>query len=220
MIGRQNTVAKLRKQNPCFTLQQIGDLAGGISRERVRQILKDKNMPTIHERSMNHRCANCNQKFYNWSKTAVFCSMDCRKEYSRGLFTCDYCGRVFKRHVSQVAKNMRMHPEINNPHVFCDRHCFGKYVAKLHGFKRKPELHEIVQIECGRCHKKFNLTRQKVRAHERRGNHSYVCSMKCQMELVHLGRKRKAAVIRISNANIKKTSRQSNSDSRQTIYKH
>ena len=63
----RGAVVELRRQNPMWTLQTIANVMG-VSRERIRQLLKSENMPTA----------------------AV-------KELLIVVLTCDFCGVTFER---------------------------------------------------------------------------------------------------------------------------
>ena len=70
------SIVDLRRQNPMWTLQTIGTIVG-VTRERVRQVLKQEDLPTA----------------------AV-------KELPIIVLTCAYCGEQFERHIRQHDRNM------------------------------------------------------------------------------------------------------------------
>ncbi len=126
-------IIKIRKENPCLTLREIASKSPKkISHERVRQILNSAGMPTKHTLRLNHICPNCGITFHiTPSIPQVFCSLKCLKEYTRGTFTCDVCGRQFVRPISSVAKNLKYKTE--NHKLFCSRKCHGHWLGVTHG---------------------------------------------------------------------------------------
>jgi len=114
-------VIEMHKHTPCATLQVMGD-ACGVTRERVRQILKGK--PTF----LKH-CIDCGNFFATRAHHALRCP-DCRWT----LICCQVCGKFTWRYTSDVLRD----PNIA---LFCSRSCASKGQPK-HGWrgpKRKPE---------------------------------------------------------------------------------
>ena len=125
MSQRENVVASKAK-NPCFTLQQIADECGGISRERARQILKSEGLNT---RSIKYHktyiCNYCKKEFEGYRKLPrMFCSMECRKNYNRVEIICDGCGILFERKVSEVVRDFSGY---SYGHSFCSRECMTNW---------------------------------------------------------------------------------------------
>ncbi len=85
-------VAELRKENPMWTLQTIASVVG-VSRERIRQLLKASGLPTAAVKQLKVvrlRCAHCDGTFerlsrlhrYNQSRGFVktYCSSTCHRQ--------------------------------------------------------------------------------------------------------------------------------------------
>ena len=120
---RRQEVLDLIVSNPKIPYSDIG-MRVGITRERVRQILKQNN---LHEsRSgliVTKTCPVCN-KVKTELKSKIFgktCSVECaRKNLSkRTTLTCE-CGTVFTRRPSEIRSKI----------CYCSRECFQKYRGK------------------------------------------------------------------------------------------
>lgn len=81
-------IVELRKKYPCYTLQQIGDM-NGITRERVRQILKNNHLLTY-----SSKCAMCGEPKH---KTTTRYCVKCRKILNTIQVECSYCHKLFPR---------------------------------------------------------------------------------------------------------------------------
>lgn len=117
-------VKRLRRINPCLTLQSIGD-ACGISRERVRQILNSENMETKGV-VFKRLCLNC--EGFLKSGNRKFCSPKCRYEYNYPLVECMQCHKLFRKWQGYLKRYS---------HHFCSRSCKGKWVINRYGTKLK-----------------------------------------------------------------------------------
>ena len=146
LFGTNKVVIEFRKSNPCATLETIGHKAG-ISRERVRQILKLAALPTRHIQVKKlFQCLNCEQSFplgrfrkerkYDKYDHQLFCSISCSKKYHTLTLTCETCGVIFQRGEPSVMNNVR--GGYGN-HFFCSKSCQGKWAAKNFGFVAHPE---------------------------------------------------------------------------------
>ena len=125
-------VIKERKLNPCATLEQIGQKAD-VCRERVRQILNKKRLPTRHF-VQHYICLQCGKNLAY--RKQPFCSKECRVIYNMIPMECSECGTVFYREKSFAFARL-----IRNKSgaMFCSKQCQGKYCAKNYGFVAHPE---------------------------------------------------------------------------------
>ena len=84
-------VAELRKENPMWSLQTIGTVIG-VSRERVRQLLKAEGLPTAAVKQLNVvylTCSYCGETFERLSRLHLY-------NQNRG-FVEAYCGNACHR---------------------------------------------------------------------------------------------------------------------------
>jgi len=101
----------------------------GISRERVRQIKVDEELPT-RSRKLPSICPICGEP-----ARYTFCSGGCaqtnkHRTHSRWV-TCDDCGKPVVRTLSKLARNR---------HTFCDNKCKGHYVDTHWGGKKGEKV--------------------------------------------------------------------------------
>ena len=172
---KRSKVVRLRQKNPCYSLQDIGNVAG-LSRERVRQILSQEGVETKLILPKNLICPQCLIHFHTSDSEIkngkVFCSTKCIHDFAWGTFSCDECGKLFERKKVEVVNNHKNY-ETNNHHIFCSRRCQGIWLGKHHGFQKndprttKPELNNIVEVECGNCHIIYQITQRQKNEHDR-----------------------------------------------------
>lgn len=132
---KRKSIAKMRKQFPCYTLQQIGD-EFGVGRERVRQVLNLENVETrsLQRLITGKKCQRCDDIIPKGRQD--YC-VKCRYELHHVQITCDHCGRLFWRAVSSVLHYSFL-TDNRRQHYFCDRTCFGKWTGKNNGFVKNP----------------------------------------------------------------------------------
>jgi len=123
---RKKRVKNIRRNNPCATLQVIGDEVG-LSRERVRQILKKEGLTTAHyiESPYKFFCPECG-KPTRWK----FCNKQCRDKYLYIPVTCDNCGKINYRLQSTVLYRVKNKLNLYNGHYFCNKRCQGQWMGK------------------------------------------------------------------------------------------
>ncbi len=115
-------IAKMRHDNPCLTLQQIGNKYG-ISRERVRQVLAKQGAITKHyHEKILYTCLNCGKVTPN--KSGI-CSKKCKTDYNQITLICDNCGKLFNRVKNDIIR--ASNNENYKGHQFCNNTCFGEY---------------------------------------------------------------------------------------------
>lgn len=174
-------VAAMRDKYPCYTEQKIGDEFGGISRERVRQILKKEGRrPSSTKREMwakERICPRCGEEK---NKTAKTCKQ-CYHEIHNVMLTCTWCGKLYEVNQSQVIHKINVH---NQNIFFCGKKCNGSWVAKNYGFQRKysPEEAERQRKKHNKdyrdSHKEYTKERQKILSkHNNDERISILCSL-------------------------------------------
>ncbi|MFQ5787241.1 MAG: sigma factor-like helix-turn-helix DNA-binding protein [Thermodesulfobacteriota bacterium] len=107
-------VIELRLNNEEWPLSRIGKEVGR-SRERVRQILKQQQLPTKAHILSNNLCPLCNHK--KLDKHQEFCSR-CNWLRIRDYVYCSYCGHKFMRKISEIKRNANQ---------FCSREHYYNY---------------------------------------------------------------------------------------------
>lgn len=127
-----NKVVSLRRNNPCALLDDIARQVG-LTRERVRQILKESGRPTRHYIPPKEKfyCSSC-------GKPSVYpVCFDCRKQQSWVEIACNSCGKLNKYLISRV-----IWEEAHKRHThlyFCDKICQGRWFGEHYGFGAYPE---------------------------------------------------------------------------------
>ena len=132
-------VVSLKRSYPCYTLQAIGDKVG-VSRERVRQILKSAGEHTKAWRP-KRLCANCGKKLIHRYHPANdrkerFCSKECYSQYHHITLECELCHKFFRRVISEILHYDDASHRYN--HTFCSRQCFGRWLG-LHYGRGRPK---------------------------------------------------------------------------------
>ena len=150
-------VIQLKKENPQYTLQQIGDQIG-ITRERVRQILNTESLPT-HHLTPPKRCRQC-KKPINKAGNRIFCSLACKSLSRRIKLVCETCHIEFYR--LKGINNFRTE-KTGLKHQYC---CLGCFLA----------VHRITLI-CSSCLNPFTLPKSYFQA---RVGYNYYCTKKCR----------------------------------------
>lgn len=135
-------VAATRDKHPCYTEQKIGDMFGGITRERVRQILKKEGRRTSSTlrdyTALKYACPRCGEKKHPGS-------LNCRKCYHElhtVTLTCTWCGKLYEVCQSQIIHKINVH---NQDIFFCCKKCHGSWFAKNYGFQRQFSPEEAAQ---------------------------------------------------------------------------
>lgn len=134
MIERtlKEKIKDLREENSNLKASEISRKVL-CSRERVRQILVELNLPTKIE-PQKIICKNCETNPV--IKNRKFCSDDCRKNFSIVMVNCFTCETDFSKSKSQYKAAIKR----NYKHHFCNRVCLGSYLGNNFGFavtKRK-----------------------------------------------------------------------------------
>ena len=121
VVNKQRVFA-LREEHPDWTLDAIGQEVG-VTRERVRQILKKGGMPTKAKRTPR-LCSVCKIRVETSRK---FCSSECRKKNSSITFQCSFCGIdvTWARSVYNAQKRR------GYKNIHCSRECSIRHIWKI-----------------------------------------------------------------------------------------
>jgi len=132
-VVNKQSVFTLREENPEWTLDAIGKTVG-VTRERVRQILKKKGLPT-KARKTPKLCVVCSMRVESSRK---FCSPECRKKSSSITFKCSFCNvdvtwarSVYNAQKRRGYKNIHCSRECSIRHIWEIRHEEMKAVATI-----------------------------------------------------------------------------------------
>lgn len=133
-------IIKERKAIPCATLQQMSDKFG-VSRERIRQILKYENLPTRHY-TKHLNCAKCGTRILLNNKSG-YCHK-CLVEIHRIPLICDECGRLYYRSECQVihtAKNKQYRGG-----QFCSNRCRNIHRWRIIGLRNSRHSKQYIIV--------------------------------------------------------------------------
>ena len=97
MIDYQ-AVIETRIKNPCATLDEVG-VKFGVTRERIRQILKKHGEPTMHF-IQTYLCIQCGKDMGN--KKKLFCDPECYHKYTHMKIACVWCGTLKEYRISYL----------------------------------------------------------------------------------------------------------------------
>ncbi|MDO8609237.1 MAG: sigma factor-like helix-turn-helix DNA-binding protein, partial [bacterium] len=120
----------LRLKYPKYTLQEIANEVDR-SRERVRQILKQRHLPTKAFKP-KHLCLACKKELI--SKQRKYHG-DCFHQLHYVWRQCSNCGMMIERNNTEIKRALKYpnHGDI----VFCNKKCQGQYLGKHNGGGRK-----------------------------------------------------------------------------------
>ena len=133
-VVNKQSVFTLREDHPDWTLDAIGKEVG-VTRERVRQILKKKGMPTKSKR-IPKLCSVCGVRV---EASRKFCSPECRRKNSSITFQCSFCGVdvTWARSVYNAQKRR------GYKNIHCSRECSIRHIWKI----RHDEMDSIENLE-------------------------------------------------------------------------
>jgi len=109
-------------------------------------------------------CKNCGILFKAYKlrgKDRVFCSFDCKSEFSHIFKECEFCGKTFK--------TLRCHN-----HRFCSQKCSNSKTMKERSLKTKKAL-----CKCIQCGKIWYIKESEKRVREKHGKTIKFCSLEC-----------------------------------------
>ena len=161
-------IVTFRSEHPAATLKIIGQ-AFGLTRERVRQVLKRAGVATrgvtVRRTVPCYECARCHRTFRPYaslrlriaagrSQPPTYCPQ-CYHETRRVQVPCDECGAPVVRAVSNIIwKSRGESPAARRYHgrFFCNGVCRGRYMGKHYGWG-SPEhpIQLLVDKTCLDC---------------------------------------------------------------------
>ena len=118
-------IINLRKNNPKYTLQRIGNETC-VSREYVRQILKKNHLPTKHTLPLRI-CPICG---LDGVKYGLKYHKECYHNAHTKILQCSSCGKQFERNLADAHRNLK-YPN-KGKIVFCSKECHGRYLGTHH----------------------------------------------------------------------------------------
>jgi DNA-directed RNA polymerase subunit RPC12/RpoP len=131
LTGKKDQVIELRQKRLCSTCQDIATRVG-ISRERVRQILKRAGLPTLRYRAP-YLCADCGKPLNRINNKSGLC-LECRIKSNRVPLICDTCGKLFYRKKAEIMSQSQPHTGF-----FCSKSCWGTKMGNTYGFVVNPQ---------------------------------------------------------------------------------
>ena len=135
-------VLALRRQQPQLNATKIASQLG-VSRERVRQILKKAGLPTSFSSGPRH-CSSCGKRlFYNVRKFGMCqsCLTASRHNQVYKTFVCELCGQPFERRMSEV-RTAQKHGRRTR---WCSKRCQVKSMGKAMG-RARWKFREPVEV--------------------------------------------------------------------------
>lgn len=126
---RQRNIVRMRRNNPCATLQEVGDRFG-VTRERARQILEQAGEPTVAYQQ-TYLCLQCDKDIGR--KPRLFCSPECRHNYQHIKIACTYCGQLGEYLISHLMWHIA-HGSHGTDLFFCSHICQGRWLGENYGF--------------------------------------------------------------------------------------
>jgi len=124
--GTREEIVTLKKAYPCYSQTKIAQEVGK-TRQWVSHVLNQEGL--IKKRKKT--CLNCGE---DRGGNKIFCSRKCFQDYHNVEVTCEWCGAIKKRKISEI-----LHYDDNHTrsHTFCSRECFGSWLGTNHGRGRK-----------------------------------------------------------------------------------
>ena len=113
--SNRDKVLALREADPSLAAVRIAEILQ-ITRERVRQILKQAGLPTYIPRHYGH-CKGCGKD--RPANRTTYCSTECRFEATRITFTCMFCG--IPKRLRRSAFNAQM--KRGYKYMYCSVEC-------------------------------------------------------------------------------------------------
>ncbi|CEN81343.1 Uncharacterised protein [[Clostridium] sordellii] len=121
-----------------------------------------------------NECEICGKKYKTHKKDSKYCSLQCAGEghKNRDKVECDFCGALFDRKKSKVAKNK------NN---FCSVECSNNYMKTIKGEEHFNYSQQ--KVKCSNCNKTISRSRYKINTHN-----NHFCSKECfgEYNSIHL----------------------------------
>jgi DNA-binding phage protein len=139
--GTGPRVIALRRQYPAMTLSQIG-IQVGITRERVRQMLKRHGLPTKSTISRVFPifvCRTCGfETTVRHTLTRDGVCRECLQRRRVTTLSCAWDGKPFQRRTDRIRARAK-NPAYTSDRFFCSREHQGQYIGRHFGFAARPE---------------------------------------------------------------------------------
>lgn len=149
-----SVVIELRRKFPCYTATKIAEQVG-LSRERVRQILKKHNERT---RKIAGYCRTCSNVLTN--RQRKYCSPECRHKDTYVQVSCSVCGKMKEvRAKYLIGQTKRGYQDFH-----CSNKC--KSVTSIGVEMKKRAARHVLEtrwLTCPQCGKKFDMMPAKIR---------------------------------------------------------
>lgn len=190
MLDREK-LAKMRWMNPCATLQDLSEHFG-VTRERIRQVLNELELPTRHfsEKKMVG-CLQCDNPIREGKE---FCNRKCQNDYNTISISCSQCGKLMKRKACRTLLTESRIKLGYKGNFFCSKRCQGFWLAEKHGYGVEGE----VTMNCSFCDKEFHISMGVYKSRAKKGQDLF-CSNECFRN--HLKQNRKKIEKRIVEKN-------------------
>jgi len=173
MLDRDK-LAKMRWMNPCATLQEISEHFG-VSRERIRQVLNELELPTRHYTETKMvSCLQCGSPIKEGKE---FCGRNCQNAYNTILITCSQCGQLMERKACQTLLTESKIKNGYKGNFFCSKRCRGFWLAEKHGYGVSGEI----TLNCRQCDKEFHVSMGIYKARAKKGQDLF-CSKQCYLQ--------------------------------------
>jgi len=170
---------KLRSTNPDMTLEAIGNIVG-VTKERVRQILKKAGMETrstkeIYERRSPHLkfgnpCPTCNkpapykQKKYGLYTYGYYLKyhVECRPSKVKIDLICPYCDKSFQIDKTRYFLRIKRINVGGQKAIYCSHQCVSNaYWDSVHqGQQAKRHTSSWTSFICGTCNTEKFIRKQ------------------------------------------------------------
>ena len=113
--SNRDKVLALREADPSLAAVRIAEILT-ITRERVRQILKQEGLPTQIPKHYGY-CALCGKD--KPATRTSYCSTECRFEATRTTFSCAFCG------TSKTLRRSAYNAQVRRgyKHMYCSVEC-------------------------------------------------------------------------------------------------
>lgn len=173
MLDRDK-LAKMRWMNPCATLQEMSDRFG-VTRERIRQVLNEMELPTRHfsEKKMVG-CLQCDNPIREGKE---FCNRKCQNDYNTISISCSQCGKLMKRKACRTLLTESRIKLGYKGNFFCSKRCQGLWLAEKHGYGIGGE----VTMECSQCNEDFHISNSVYDIRSNKGQILF-CSRECHSQ--------------------------------------
>ena len=141
VVDKQEVI-RTRQENSGASLVEIGGRFG-ISRERVRQILKQAGMPTraYYPPRPSYSCNYCGKEI----KKGLHCNRQCRHNACNVKIACCECGNLKEYNTRRLIRGIA-HGLHSTELFFCTKKCQGAWQGKQHGFKKKWDYSQIFEL--------------------------------------------------------------------------